>query len=77
MDGLFITSRRHWWERVNNTVIESHLSVTSGSSLAQTWTVRLTDRDANDGAISPPRPCSGEGAKIFAYVCMEWHNKAQ
>ena len=33
---LFLTSRRHWWERVNNTVIEFHLSVTSGSRWART-----------------------------------------
>ena len=52
MDGLFLTSRQHWWEQVNNTVIESHLSETSGSSKAQTRTARLTDRD--DCAISPP-----------------------
>ena len=54
MDGLFGTSRRHWWEQVNNTVLESHLSVTSGSSRAQTQTALLTDRDANDCAISLP-----------------------
>ena len=55
MDGLFLTSCRHWWERVNNTVIESHhahLSVTSGSSRLRTRTARLIDRDANDCAIS-------------------------
>ena len=28
---------------VNNTVIEFHLSVTSGSSRAQTWTARLIE----------------------------------
>ena len=28
MDRLFLTSRRHWWEQVNNTVIEFHLSET-------------------------------------------------
>ena len=28
MDGLFLTTCRHWWERVNNTVIEFHLSET-------------------------------------------------
>ena len=54
MDGLILTSRRHWWERVNNTMIESHLSVTSGLSWARTRTAHLTDRDANDCAISPP-----------------------
>ena len=55
MGGLFLTSRRHWWERVNNTVIEFHLSETSRSCRAQTQTARLIDRDANDCAISPPR----------------------
>ena len=54
MDGLFWTSLWHWWERVNNTVIEFQLSVTSGSSRAQIWTACLVDRDANDYAISPP-----------------------
>ena len=54
MDGHFLTSRWHWWERVNNTEIESHLSVTSGLSRAQTQTAPLTDRDANDFAISQP-----------------------
>ena len=55
MHGLFLTSRRHWWERVNSTVIESHLSVTSGSSRERTPAARFIDRDANDCAISPPR----------------------
>ena len=54
MDGLFLTSRRHWWERVNNTVIEFHLSNTSGSRWAQTRIAHLVDRDANDCAISSP-----------------------
>ena len=54
MDGLFRTSRRHWWERVNNTVIESHLSVTSGLSRERTRAARFIDKDANDSAISPP-----------------------
>ena len=54
MDGLFLISRRRWWELVNNTVIESHLSVTSGSSRERTWTTHLIDRDSNDCAISPP-----------------------
>ena len=53
MDSLFLTSRRHWWEQVNNTVIESHLSVTSGLSWARTQPTGLTDRDTNDCAISP------------------------
>ena len=52
--AFFLTSRRHWWEWVSNTVIESHLSMTSGSSGAQTRTARLIDRDANNCAISPP-----------------------
>ena len=50
----FLTSRQQWWERVNNTVVESHLSVTNGSIRARTWTARLTDRDANDYTTSPP-----------------------
>ena len=54
MDGFFLTSRRHWWEQVRNTVIESHLSVTSGLSQERTWTARFIDKDANDCAISPP-----------------------
>ena len=28
MDRLFLISRHHWWERVNNTAIEFHLSET-------------------------------------------------
>ena len=54
MDGLFLTSRWHWCEQVNNTVIESHLSLTSRLRRARTRTARLTDRDANQCAISPP-----------------------
>ena len=54
MDGLFLTSRRHWWEHVNNTVIESHLSETSGSYRARTWMDHVADRDATYCAISPP-----------------------
>ena len=54
MDGLFLTSRRHWWERVNNTVIEFNLTMTSGSSQERTRAARLIERDANDCAISPP-----------------------
>ena len=54
MDGIFLTSCRHWWERVNSTVKEFHPSNTSGSSREQTRAARLIDRDANDCAISPP-----------------------
>ena len=54
MDGLFWTSRWHWWEQVSSTVIEFHPSITSGSRRARTWIARLVDRDANDCAISPP-----------------------
>ena len=57
MDRLFLTSRRHWWERVNNTVKEFHPSNTSGSSRARTRTTRWVDRDANDCAISQPVCC--------------------
>ena len=52
----FLISRRHWWKQVNNTVIEFHLSETSRSCQARTRTTHLTDRDANDCAISPPPP---------------------
>ena len=56
MDGLFLTSRRHWWEQVNNTVIEFHLSITSSSRRVRTRIALLVDRDAKDCAISPPLP---------------------
>ena len=49
----FLTSRRHWWERVNITVIEFHLSVTSGSSRERTRATRLIDRDANELCYFP------------------------
>ena len=65
MDGLFLTSHRHWWERVNDTVIESHLSMTSGSSRERTRAARFIDRDANDCAISPP--------PISWYIAMFQH----
>ena len=55
MDGLFLTSHRHWWERVNSTLIEFHLSETNGLSGERTRAARLVDRDANDCAI-PPSP---------------------
>ena len=54
MDGPFWTSRRHWWEQVNNTLIEFHPSMTSRSSRERTRAARLIDRDSNDFAISPP-----------------------
>ena len=54
MDCLFLTSRRHWWEQVNSTVIEFHLSNTSGSRQARTRIAHLVNRDANNCAISPP-----------------------
>ena len=54
MDGLIWTSRRQWWERVNNTVIEFHPSDTSGSSRERTQAACFIDRDANDCAISLP-----------------------
>ena len=43
MDGLFLTSRRHWWDRVNNTVVEFHPSMTSGSSRERTRAAGLID----------------------------------
>ena len=55
MDGLFLTSRRHWWERVNSTVIEVHLSETSGLRGERTRAARLVDRDAKaalEGQVS-------------------------
>ena len=55
MDALFLTSRRHWWEQVNSTVIEVHLSNTSRSTRAQNWIARLVDRDSNDCYFPAPR----------------------
>ena len=55
MNGLFVTSRRHWWERVNSTVIEFHLTNISRSRRTRTRIASLVERDANDCAISPPR----------------------
>ena len=49
-----LTSHQHWWERVNNTLIESHLSNTSGSRWARTRIACLVDRDSNNCHISPP-----------------------
>ena len=80
MHGLFWTSRRHWWERVNNTVIEFHLSVTSGSSRARTRIAHLVDRDANDCAISPSPSSAGcilllyyqFGIGVFLASCKSW-----
>ena len=74
MDGLFLTSRRHWWERVNNTVIEFHLSVTSGSRRARTRIACLVDTDANDCAIPPPHRHN----KYFkSYIDINNHHKHQ
>ena len=39
----FLTSRRHWWERVNNTVIEFHLSETDRTGLEPGWTAWQTE----------------------------------
>ena len=58
----FLTSRRHWWERVNSTLIEFHLYEASGLSGKRTRTARLTDRDANDCAISPPSTTYSQGS---------------
>ena len=69
MDGLFWTSRRHWWVRVNNIVIEFHLSETSGLSGKRTRIARLVDRDANDCAIPPPLH---ESNREWS-VCTEYH----
>ena len=73
MDGPFLTSRWHWWEQANNTVIESHLSVTSGSSRARTQTARLTDRDANDCAISPPQLKSKADLEVWFTFLQEFN----
>ena len=54
MDGLFLTSYRHWWERVTNTVIEFHLSNTSRSRRARTRIAHLVDRDADDCYFPAP-----------------------
>ena len=67
----FLTSRRHWWERVNYTVIESYLSVTSGSSRAQTWTAGLTDRDAITTVLFPRPQCSWYN--LYRYSIMKIH----
>ena len=66
----------HWWERVNNTVVEAHLSVTSRSSRVRTRTARLTDRDAHDCAISPP-PISVDKVNYFtnSYTAKESTSK--
>ena len=69
MDYLFLTSCRHCWEQVNSTVIEFHLSNTSGSRWARTRIARLVDRDANDCAISLPPQISW---KLVRLVC-EYH----
>ena len=65
MDGLF------WWERVNNTVIEFHLSITSGSRRTRTQIARLVDRDATDCAISPPLTMN-QSLKYTMSVCNRY-----
>ena len=55
MDCLFWTSRRHWWQQVNSSVIEFHLSNTSGSRRERTRIACLVDRDSNHCAISLPQ----------------------
>ena len=54
MDSLWWTSLQHWWEQVNSTLIEFHLSETSGSCRAWTRMASFTDRYANHCAICPP-----------------------
>ena len=56
---FFLTSRRHWCERVNNTVIESHLSEKRRSSRAQTQTAHLTEMLMT---VLFPRPHYGRSA---------------
>ena len=40
--------------RIDNILVEFHLSETDESCWARTWMARLTDREANHYAISPP-----------------------
>ena len=47
MNGLFLTSRWHWWSQVNSILVECHLSETNGLYQARTWMAHMTDRDAN------------------------------
>ena len=54
MDGLFWTSHQHWWERVDNMLVDLHLSVTNRLSRARAWMARFTDRNTNHCAISLP-----------------------
>ena len=42
-------------ESIASTLIEFHLSETSGSYHVRTWTDLVADRDATDCAISPPQ----------------------
>ena len=67
--AFFWTSRRHWWEQINSTVKEFHLSNTSGSRRAQTWIARLVYRDSNNCAISPP-----PSALVTTYTIISFHN---
>ena len=56
MDGLCWTSHQHWWEEVDNLLVDLHLSETNGPCRAWTWTAHVTDREANHYAISLPLP---------------------
>ena len=59
MNGLFLTSCRHWWEPINTTVIKFHPSITSESSRERTRAADLIDRDSNDCYFPARQPWSG------------------
>ena len=52
MKRLCWTSRQHWWEQVDNMLVDLPLSVTNGSSWARAWMARFTDGDAHHYTIS-------------------------
>ena len=59
-----LNNRQHWWEQVDNMLVDLHISVTNGSSQAQAWTAHFTDRDANHYAISLPPMKNSNHANI-------------
>ena len=73
MDCLYWTTRQHWWEQVDNMLVDLHLSETNGSSWARTWTARLTDVDAKYYAISLPLVSVGVSSLIIYKIvgCSE------
>ena len=66
------TSRQHWREQVNSTLIEFHLSETSRLCRVRTWTAGLTDREVDHCAISPP--LIGTLENIQNIVFYDWHH---